>query len=132
MTYLTPDDLIKVKLAEAEARGLARPVLLLLGQDTAPARAIFADLNGREMRRAPVKMAEGEEAGQVEAVSVERAAVLLRRHARSGGAVAARLLKAAAGDAGWFVVVVRGGGIWVRAFARCESLDSPSLGATPF
>jgi hypothetical protein len=127
MNRVPLNDLIRIKLTEAQARGLARPVLLLFGQDTPQARALFTDLFHREMRRLTIPLEEGQEVGRLEVVAAAEAVALLGRHAGAGGAAAAEHVADGALHAEWFLVALRREGIFLTAFARGEPLLSAEL-----
>jgi hypothetical protein len=80
---------ISARLDKALARGVKRPVALLLSHESAPARAVYAALRGRDMRPLPAGPGVDEEGGLVVVAEGGRAAALLRQHAGPGGAAAA-------------------------------------------
>jgi hypothetical protein len=114
------------ELDEARARGVKRPVALLLGHLSAPARAVYRGLGGGEMELPPGLPAD-EEFALLEVVPADQAAALLREHAGPGGAAAADHVEDDVLDPEWLAVALRRDHIAVAAYRRGRPLSRVTL-----
>jgi hypothetical protein len=114
------------ELDKARARGIRRPVALLLGHLSAPARAVYRGLGGGEMELPPGLPAD-EEFALMEVVPASQAAALLREHAGVGGAAAADFAEDDALGPEWLAIALRRDHIAVGAYRRGRLLARARL-----
>jgi hypothetical protein len=113
MSTIDFDTLLNQQVAAARARGIALPALLVLARGSPAARAVYQELTGRELEPPAAGEAQDDEWGPLEAVDLERAAALLRRHAGPGGALLADHLADPALRADYaLIILVRAGLQW--------------------